>query len=191
MTEEIGMTDQPSRSQLRRIAAQKGEVVPEFDQPVIRGETPGDRIIRLDAEVARLRQELADFEVKYAILGAEYERDVSHHEQRADKAEQELAVVTGMRDAFAKTIDLLTRENLTVTIPRAEAAESALTAERALRTRLVEAAEALRAAQRAYMTNRGNNELGQMVGVKASELDVVLAEARALEVFNTFAERST
>lgn len=41
--------------------------------------------------------------------------------------DEQLARMTEMRDAFAKTIELLTTENLTITIPRLEAAEAALT----------------------------------------------------------------
>lgn len=40
---------------------------------------------------------------------------------------------------------------------------------------LVAAAQCLRDAQRAYMANRGNNDLGRQVGIRAEELDAALA----------------
>jgi hypothetical protein len=51
-----------------------------------------------------------------------------------------------------------------------------LSAERRLRN-LRTAALALRSAQRAYMEQRGNEELGQKVGEKARQLDKVLLES--------------
>ena len=40
---------------------------------------------------------------------------------------------------------------------------------------LVAGAQCLRDAQRAYMADRGNNDLGRLVGIRAEELDAVLA----------------
>jgi hypothetical protein len=45
------------------------------------------------------------------------------------------------------------------------------------RREVVNAARALRAAQRAYMADRGNEELGKAVGAAAAELDRVLGDA--------------
>lgn len=42
---------------------------------------------------------------------------------------------------------------------------------------LLEAAKKLRAAQRAYMADRGNEILGKQVAIAATELDVAIAEA--------------
>jgi len=44
---------------------------------------------------------------------------------------------------------------------------------------LLEAAKALRAAQRAYMADRGNEALGKAVGAAAAVLDEAIAQAES------------